>query len=132
MEVHFRAFLTSSLYTKRIYLHLTRAQLLFYNLGKPGMCFRNFNPPNVKFHELKYCHVWSGRQTDRRGKTNRPFLASFRCERTKNYFSYWIKDAGITAVKIMEQGTCIPSHTASCSSLNRTDSIVPSVLPFLI
>lgn len=38
------------------------------------------------------------------------------------------KDVGLT----MEQETCISSHRASCWLPNRTDSIVPSVLPFLV
>jgi hypothetical protein len=38
------------------------------------------------------------------------------------------KDIGLT----MEQETCTSSHRASCWLPNRTDSIVPSVLPFLI
>lgn len=38
------------------------------------------------------------------------------------------KDVGLT----MEEETCISSHRASCWLPNRSDSFVPSVLPFLI
>ena len=93
--------------------------------------------------------MWTGRQTDRPADVAKllgPILRLFvaNAQKCMSVTRCWTpvirseaiycqlvrdqKDVGLTT----EQETRISSHRASCRLPNRTDSIVPPVLPFLI